>query len=167
MALQVRRRAGLPEGLPLRAFEEVKPTPRPRLDPIAVDKTLSTHPDIQDGDIIILEQALSEVRFLCFASSVQLGPNAPQQWADRNSKQLHVPCSAVYRWVRTILTSYQAAVSPAYKHCVSGSLGMQYVLTELLCRRCKSAYAGIVRELCRQSPGSWRARRSPTSWSTC
>ena len=53
---------GLPEGTPLRAFEEVKPTPRPRLDPIAIDKTLSTHPDIQDGDIIILEQALSEVR---------------------------------------------------------------------------------------------------------
>ena len=52
---------GLPEGTPLRAFEEVKPTPRPRLDPIAIDKTLSTHPDIQDGDIIILEQALSEV----------------------------------------------------------------------------------------------------------
>jgi len=40
----------------------VKPSPRPRLDSIVTDKPIGSHPDIQDGDIIILEQALSEVR---------------------------------------------------------------------------------------------------------
>ncbi len=58
---QVCKRVGLPRGTPLRAYEEVKPSPRPRLDSIVTDKPIGSHPDIQDGDIIILEQALSEV----------------------------------------------------------------------------------------------------------
>ena len=59
---QVCKRVGLPRGTPLRAYEEVKPSPRPRLDSIVTDRPIGSHPDIQDGDIIIFEQALSEVR---------------------------------------------------------------------------------------------------------
>ena len=61
-ATQVCKRVGLPRGTPLRAYEEVKPLPRPRLDSIVTDKPIGSHPDIQDGDIVILEQALSEVQ---------------------------------------------------------------------------------------------------------
>ena len=55
-------KAGLPPGTPLRAFEEVKPHPVPRLDELRPDVPIGQHGEMQDGDIICYEAAPSEVR---------------------------------------------------------------------------------------------------------
>lgn len=56
------KKAGLPPGTPLRAYEEVKPHPSPRLDVLRLDVPISQHPDIVDGDIICYEADLPPVR---------------------------------------------------------------------------------------------------------